>query len=89
MNQDCLHFHGFYLLIHYIYTTNLKDCATKITAQVSMKMYDITLQDNLDAFYLLSTHRTKYFDEYVVQKYAKYIYVSRMKKLTILAQILT
>ena len=29
-------------------------------------MYDITLQDNLDAFYLLNTDRRKYFDDYMV-----------------------
>ena len=52
-----------------------------------MKMYDITLQDNLDAFYLLNTDIEKYFDEDIVRN--NVIVYSRMKKLTILAQVIT
>ena len=38
-------------------------------------MYHMTLHDNLDAFYLLNTDRRKYFDDYVVRKYAIYIHM--------------
>ena len=41
-----------------------------------MKMYDIMPQDILGAFYLLNTDRTKYFDEYIVRKYAIVRYIS-------------